>query len=556
MKKFIIALSFLMIAAFQMHAQGSFAIHLDKPFYTTGEEIWYKLYLPTNLQKSVAIKTILINSDGNTTERFFLRSDPGKSYVDGYFKIPFSYQSGIHRIEFRVSANPTEPEVTVAKLEFPIYNDFEIKSLATKVGQNPSAITQQAGDLSDLNINIELPKTTYNKREQVQAKITVTDAAGNPVQANYSIAATDATLIQQALPNAPNYTTGQSMSAAQLNQLEENIFVKGQVMDSVGQPIQANVLGAYASVQKRIHYGKTNASGLFTFSLPDFYGTQTLQFIGYPKESEEIKVTLTKESGYNDRPQQALPINDKILKYLELSQQKKKMAEYFEHMAEGLESEEVENNFEGLKADFSYNADEYVKFEDIGGFFSELITPLKFRIVNKIYSARMENPRSRDASFSTLPGKPLFIIDGKVTRDANFIARTGWSNVKNVDIFYFAEKLRKQFNILGQGGVVRITTDIPQFTLPANDLEDVFEVNGLQAAGRFVPYTPSNSSGEVRLPNFRMTSYWLANQQTAKNGTADVSFYQGDGESTYVIEVIAQGPDGKLGRATKTYTVK
>lgn len=556
MQKFIITLSFLFIAVFQIQAQGSFAIHLDKPFYATGEEIWYKLYLPTNLQQSVAIKTILINPDGQTKERFFLRSKPGQPYVDGYFKIPFNYQSGIHRIEFRASALPAEPEVVLAQLEFPIYNDFEIKTLATKVGDNPSTSSEQAIDLNELNIDIQLPKNTFSKREQVRATIIVKDAAGNPVQANYSVSATDAALIQETLPGAPNYAKGQTLNAAQLNQLSEKIFVKGQVMDSLGQKMQANVLGAYASLQKRIHYGKTNTTGLFTFSLPDFYGAQTLQFIGYPKESEEIKVSLTKESTFDDRPQQPLPINDKVLKYLELSQQKKKMAEYFEHMTENIEMEAVENEFEGLKADYSYSADEYIKFEDIGGFFSELITPLKFKIVNKVYQARMENPRSRDASFSNLPGKPLFIIDGKVTRDANFIARTGWSNVRNVDIFYFAEKLRKQFNILGQGGVVRITTDIPQFILPPNDLEDVFEINGLQEPVNFVPFTPSNSSAEIRLPHFRMPTYWLVNQQTTKDGQAAIDFYQGDEESTFVIEVIAQGPDGKLGRATKTYTVK
>ncbi|GAB5553738.1 MAG: hypothetical protein Sapg2KO_33290 [Saprospiraceae bacterium] len=556
MRKFIITLSLIIVAALQIQAQGNFAIHLDKPFYATGEEIWYKLYLPTNLTKSVAIKTIIINADGQTKERFFLRSEPGKSYVDGQFKIPFSYTSGMHRIEFRASAGASDPDVVLAQMEFPIYNDFEIKSLAAKKSDNSSAGNQKASTLNGLNIDIALDKNSFSKREQVNATITVKDAAGNPVQANYSVVARDVELIEEALPNAPNYALGQSFNQTQLNQFSEKIFVKGQVMDSLGQAMQANVLGAYASLQKRIHYGKTDGAGIFTFGLPDFYEDQTLQFIGYPKESEEIKVKLFKENTYEDRPKQALLINDKILKYLELSQQKKKMAEYFEHMSENIEKDDIENTFEGLKADFSYIADDYVKFEDIGSFFSELITPLKFRIVNKVYSARMENPRSRDASYNNLPGKPIFIIDGKVTRDANFIARTSWSNVRTVDIFYVAEKLRKQFNILGQGGVVRITTDIPQYTLPPNDLEDVFEVNGLQAPASFVPYLPSKSSAEVRLPNFRMPNYWLANAQTSNNGQADVSFYQGDEKSTFVIEVIAQSADGKLGRATKTYTVQ
>jgi hypothetical protein len=557
MQKLIITLSFLLIAGLQIQAQGTFAIHLDKPFYTTGEEIWYKLYLPTTLSKSIAIKTIIVDPDGKTTERFFLRSESDKSYVDGFFKIPFNYNSGIHRIEFRASALPSEPEVILAKMEFPIYNDFQIKELAAKVGKSPTQTSQAAPLLNELTIDIDLSKAIFSKREQVNAQITVKDAAGNPVQANYSIATTDADLIQAALPKAANYAIGSTMNQLQLNQLADKIFIKGQVKDSLNQPIQANVLGAYASIQKRIHYGKTDANGLFTFTMPDFYGDQSLQFIGYPKEVEDIKVSLMKETTYDDRPKQALPINEKVLKYLEVSQQKKKMAEYFENMAEDVKMEEIENNFIGLKADYSYKADDYVKFEDIGGFFSELITPLKFRIVNKIYTARMENPTARDASFSNLPGKPLFIIDGKVTRDANFIARTGWSNVRTVDIFYIAEKLRKQFNILAQGGVVRIETDIPQFTLPPNDLEDVFEVTGLKTGGSFIPFTPpSTSSSEVRLPNFKMPVFWSAEQSTAQNGQSSVSFYQGDDESTFVIEVIAQSADGKFGRATKTYTVQ
>jgi hypothetical protein len=232
------------------------------------------------------------------------------------------------------------------------------------------------------------------------------------------------------------------------------------------------------------------------------------------------------------------------------------MAEYFDYLNENIVLGNGENDFESLKADFSYVADEYIKFETVGDFFSELITPLKFRIVNGTYEARMENPRSRDASFSNLPGKPLFIIDGKITRNADFIARSSWSNVRRVDIFYIAEKLRKQFNILAQGGVVRIETNIPQFNLPENELEDVFTVNGLTPGGTFIPFETGTSSAEIRLPNFIMPTYWAPDVEAGKNGKATVQFKQGDDASNFVLEVIAQGANGKKGHATVKYIVK
>lgn len=558
MHKIASIIVFLLLAISTMKAQNNFSLHLDKSFYVTGEEIWYKLYLPVGFEQSLAIKGIVMGPNGNVKERFFLRSIPGQPFVTGAFKIPFDYVSGIHRLAFLASAEPDQPELELVKIDIPIYNDFEIKSLAEKLQnkETPSDWQSENTELSGLKIFVQLNKTEFNRREAVNAEIMVTDAAGNPVEASLSVVARDENLVNTALPGATNFASGPILNATQMRQLSDKIFVKGMVMDTFNNPTQANVLGGYASVQKRIHYGKSNPQGFFTFFLPDFYGEQTLQFISYPKENDEIRVRLLSEAEIEGRPAGKLPVNEKILQYLEGAQQKKKMAEYFEYLNENQDLERVENDFETLKADFTYVADEYVKFETVGDFFSELITPLKFRVVNGKYEAKMENPRSRDASFSNLPGKPLFIIDGKITRNADFIARSSWSNVRSVDIFYIAEKLRKQFNILAQGGVVRIETKIPQFALPPNELEDVFSVNGLVPGSTFVPFEPGNSSAEVRLPHFLMPAFWSPDLKTGSDGKAKVTFNQGDDTSEFVLEIIAQGPNGERGRGTITYTVK
>ncbi|HKK76646.1 MAG TPA: hypothetical protein VJ953_16335 [Saprospiraceae bacterium] len=555
-KKLSTILGLLLLLAVSIQAQNNqFTLHLDKPFYVTGEKIWYKIYTPVSMEKSKAIKGLILGPNGNVKERFFLRSNPEEAFIDGVFSIPFSYRSGMHRLAFYASAAPGQPSVELVKIDLPIYNDFEIKALAERARNNnvPTDVSSSTPDLEGLQISISLNKKAIAPRRAVNASITVRDAAGNPVNASLSVVARDAELTAQPLPNAATHAVGPVLTTEQLQQFSDEIFIKGELTDTFNNQVQANVLGAYASLQKRIFYGKTNSDGRFTFPLPDFYGEQTLQFIGYPKETEEIKVRILEDGG---RPEGKLPINDAILKYLESTQQKKKMAEYFDYLRENIEVSEINNEFDNLESDFTYVAEDYVKFETVGDFFSELLTPLKFRMVDGKYEARMENPRSRDASFSNLPGKPLFIIDGKITRNADFVGRSSWSNVRSVDIFYVSEKLRKQFNILAQGGVARIETKIPQFSMPPNEQEDVFTIQGLTPGGSFVPFQPGSSNAELRLPNFLMPTFWAPNIQTDNNGTASVSFFQGDDASTFVLEVIAKDQNGKMGKASVQYTVQ
>lgn len=538
--------------------QGSFAIHVDKPFYVTGEVIWYKIYLPASLDQEVALKGLLITPRATVSNRFFHKAIAGQQVIEGFLKLPFNFSSGIYRLEFRANVDPFTPEIQLVNIDLPVYNDFEIQSLAEKLAdqaeEEPPANTT---DLStgDLQINVNLDRESYQTRGTVSATVSVQDQAGNPVEATFSVASTDADLVYRAFPGAPAFAMGPELPQSQLDQIRGKVYVKAMLTDTLNQPIRANVLGAYASLHKRIHYGKTNAEGFFTFELPDFYGEQTLQFIGYLKEHEEIRVKMIPEVKPGQQPKGELPLNRAILEYLKVSQQKKNMSEYFENLKPTVDMPRVDNEFEGLKADFTYVTEDYVKFENIGGFFDELLTPLKFRRVKGIYTARMENPAARDASFSMLPGKPLFIIDGKVTRNADFIARTSWANVKTIDIFYIAEKLRRQFNVMGSGGVVRIETDIPQFDLPPNDLEDVFTVSGLQYPGSFVPNQISSSS-EVRTPYFTLPAFWSNPITTDANGRATFAYQHGDDKSNFVITIFARTPDGRMGYAAQTYEVK
>ncbi|MEO0338498.1 MAG: hypothetical protein AAF242_04720 [Bacteroidota bacterium] len=224
------AILFVQLASF---GQGQFALHLDKPFYTTGEDIWYQLYVPAAINQTVAIKGIIVSPTGAVMDRFFQKAEQGATTVDGFFKIPFEYQSGVYRIEFRATADPAAPEIVLAQKEFPLYNDFQIKELAEQLDKAPKAMAGASAEANMLKIEIGLDKASYTRRGAVQAGLSIVDAAGNPVEADYSISVIDADIVSDAIGGTSSYTVGSVLDQNTLANLKGDIFVKGQLSDTL-----------------------------------------------------------------------------------------------------------------------------------------------------------------------------------------------------------------------------------------------------------------------------------------------------------------------------------
>ena len=531
---------------------NQFAIHLDKPLYITGDIIWYQLYLPQALSnENVAIQGMLITPDDRVEERFFHRSD-GQTNLNGRIKIPYSLPSGIYHLVFKGAQTGAGGEVILTEIEVPIYNDLQpLDNLSGLDSDNYSAASLPS---NGLDVSIELAEQPIARRDQVNAVVNIKDGTGKGMKSDFSVS-----VIHYPFDDMVKYqpfAVGPELPESILASLNESIYLKGQLLDSLENPIQANVLGAYASKQNKIHYAKTDPEGKFTLELPDFYALQTLQFLGYYKEQPEIKVNLTPDNSHRSTSK-PLIVNEAIQSYLELSRQRKKLAQYYESLTPESVAGEFIDEIQELDPDFTYNTREYIKFEDIGSFFTELITPLQLRKVKGKYQATMTNPTARITAQTRLKGSPLYIIDGKATRNTDFIANINLGNVETIELFYKPENLRRQFNVMGSSGVVRIKTINPIFEIPPNDQEDLFEVSGLQPVADFTPYVPvSSASQDHKLPNFRSTVYWSPEQTTAGNGTADIQFHHTDDKGIFLITVMVQDGNGQTGIATQTYVVK
>jgi hypothetical protein len=208
---------------------------------------------------------------------------------------------------------------------------------------------------------------------------------------------------------------------------------------------------------------------------------------------------------------------------------------------------------QALKPERTVNVKDYEAFDNVYLFFKEILTPLVFRQVEgEVFEAKIFTDKGNRV-YEMLPGSPLFIIDGKATRDGNYVAHMKMDMVKTVSIFTNRAELRQQFNVMGRSGVVIIETASSDITVPEKDADDIKSIQGLQVPVAFPAYTPEQFQSDRHRPFFRPQLYWNPDLKTNARGQAGASFYQSDATGNFQVRVMVKDKLGRVGYAEKTY---
>jgi hypothetical protein len=529
----IYLLFFCLMSAFLSTAQESSLLHVNKSFYTTGEVVWFNYFLPDQFAEQTAIvEAVLSDRAGDIVDRFYLKNNKTAS-VNGYYKIPFTLDSGWYRLSMLSTGDQA---MVLANVTFPIYNDLSALPEEANLTTNMAVKDLAAGTMT---VSIELEQSSYSPRDLVRGTLQVRDQNGNPVATNLSLSVQDAKLTKNTL-----FDIGKAPTT-----LADRIVVEGTLLNPQGQPMRASVLGMYAGLENRIYYSSADDAGRFDFDPPVFYDNYPVQFVGYQFEHTEITIDL------DERKMPAISATltypKAVQNYLALSRQRKKVFQIYNSLETQLKPEKVDIDVQELNTDMSYDIDEYESFEFVHDFFGELITPLKF-IYQKdsTYIAELYNPTGRTSSNTKLSGAPLFIIDGKLTRDANFVARMDMDYIETIELMYRTDNLRSKFNAIGRSGVIKITTNLKDVPISEGERDDVFILPGLQRTAAF-PTFDASTQQPIFLPHL----YWNPEITTNKSGKAEFSFYQSDDISSFVIHAIGKGKNGQYGQGSVQYTV-
>lgn len=527
----------------QGNSEESIIIHLNKPFYTTGENIWYKLYFPNSFkQQNLALKLALVNGEGQSLNEHFLKTE-NQSSVDGYFKVPYEAPSGHYHFVIMGTAKLDKTKVKLGEIFIPIYNDLGDTQNNTLLAKVPSSL---AANLSDLNVDLKLNTDSWSRRDQVSASVAVTDKEGKPVSANLSISIKDVGLLQMAAQEASSIHRIPLATTNQAAKLEEDIYINGRVEDQQGKPWQSTILAVYSPTEKQFFYTKSSPNGRFALKLPNLQGNRNLQFMDYQRT--DLKVTLDDNIVLDDPPVTAT--KSEISQYLAWSQMRKKIYQLYNTLEDPLSRLAPTINALALESDQQFVMEHYEKFDDLSIFFNEIVTPFKLRKKGKRgYVARMFNPAQQIRTF--YKGSPLFIVDGLLSRDANFIYNIPIEKIDTIDLFFEMQQLKTQFGPIGNSGIVDIKTSLTEMDLPAEDAANIFPIRGIQYAIEETQTAERNSTQ----PHIGPQLFWTASAQTNAKGEFPFSFIQSDDIGNFLIEISVQDEDGERTTFTKFYTV-
>ena len=517
-------------------------VHLDKSFYVSGEVIWFKIYLPVETRgKAFTLKVGIVGQNGALVNDFFLATE-GKSQANGSFKIPFDMASGVYQLAFLALEKISKQPVVLASVPVSIYNDLEKLNPAELKVSEPTATASNFSQ--DLQIEIVLDKEQYQSRESVQASIQVKGRNGTPVKADLSIAVNDWVLVGEAVFPKNNLLKGNVITG---NALSDQVFIPVKLLGQAGSQSQ-NLISIFFPEDWQMLYTSPKQTELF-LEMPSFTGQRNIQFLGHPSPSIEIQL-LNPFKKATSSP--ALVYNQGILKYLEWSRQRKRIYQLYGAVENQLSPGSQLVGSPAILPDRTLVMAEYEAFEDLATFAREISTALNFKLDRQTdrYQGRMYNP----GTLTFYPSAPMFIVNGKVTRDADFVARLKINQIEKIDLYYQPEKLFANFKAIGRSGVVNIHTRTA-IAIPADEEADRFNVNGLQEKVKFPMLDLVESGNQNMQPYFRPQVYWNPSLETDASGKANFSFLQPDDWSNFSIEVIAQGENGAMGQGSKKYTV-
>lgn len=525
-------------------------LHLDKSFYATGEIVWFKLYLPfTWKDADVAINTSILDSEGQTIDQFFIKTE-GRTYVNGYYQVPYDQRSGYLEIQFTASSDAQKAENVIGHYSFPVYNDLEVPKDIKLVDQ-PAQISEPQLYAEELNININLLENQVACRDIVHVQLNVIDNEGKPVSGHASISVKE---IEVYKPVGAEVRTLPLSYTIDQSDLKSEIYTRGQLTNPDGSPLQMNVLGGYVGRDQKVYYSKSFENGNFEITLPDFTGRKIIQLVGFQYEKPDLRSTMTFPQALS--ADYGIIYTEEIIKYLELSRLRKKIYQYFNAAETDLQTAEIDVPAQELKPDARYSVKEYESFKDMKSFFGELLTPLRFKLEkDSTYAATLFNAKGGRRSNTILNGPPLFIIDGKMTRNADFVARLPISAVETVELFLDAPKVRSYFQAIGVSGVVKISTSIANLKLPDADAGNIHPIFGLQPKADFPAIKKQPDQLGDHQPYFRPQLFWKPDLNIEVGAATEFSFLQSDDAGAFEIKVVFQSEDGRRVTATHQYEV-
>ncbi len=444
-----------------------------------------------------------------------------------------------------------------------------------------------------LNIKIIPEKTNYKTRENVKAKIRITDQNNKPIKGNFSVRVSNripnryadniysylqlSSKLKDDIEN-PNYylmnkesdtniTLDNLLITLSLKGLswhdllnykykehlfaieKNNAFLLKHKLTMHGEPIRNKPILVLLMNKLSTYQGTTDNDGLLELEIASYFGKERFiyQKNGDKTKSLEIdknrmtkKTVITKNTVHNhEMPEevktsiQNFLINQTYTKNNNLTKSP-------------LKNTLSQNNYQLLCDKLIYLKD-YVKFNTMAEIIKEILPGVnirkskqgKFQV--KIYAKFLKHVYKLE---------PLYIVNGQPTFDTDFILHLNANFIKSIGIIHSPDNLIP-FGEVGTNGVMIINTS-EEIKTP-ND-KNIIEFKGFNIVKEY--YQPKYDNEETKnnsIPDFRSVLYWNPTIITDENGETTVEFYTSDEVSNYNIAIEGLSSTGQIGTLNQAF---
>lgn len=535
MKK--ILLLFLFCSSVALYGQENIALQFDKNFYVLGENIWFSAYLsPDNssAQKAQQLRIAITDKEGNVKKSTYLPITNGS--VSGMIPVPLDWKEGRYMFHAFTVWNPNPTIKNSTSVALPIYNDFNPDSYREKDFASKSTLTKPAGELIG---KLKTNKMAYQRKENIEVNVSTANANGT-----ISVAV----ISNNMMGNAPALKEIQKNFSTSNNQKPEALHTfYGQIettKTSLG-------IGVHFLKDNKIQWVSVDGKGIFT--VENKLGlTQSTQVVGlFNNEKNKTYTTPVNSIAINwtkDLPKaeaKPLPMNDYLRTYLRQSQQRKKYKEVFgveKPVLVALNTTETK----AFQPDVTYNLGDYTSMTTVEEFMQEVIPFVKVKSKKAGREVRMFN-ELKDYT----KANPVYLVDGWLMYDQAKIFELPIAAIKSIAVFRDTKTLKNQFGILGNNGVISISTRKKDKGKVFKTAKNVLTSQGVLNKATFKTAQPKFN----KMPNFRSLIYWKDNLEL-KNGKAIISFPHTDDLGVFSIIIKGLTADGKLIKGQTNYKVK
>jgi hypothetical protein len=188
------------------------------------------------------------------------------------------------------------------------------------------------------------------------------------------------------------------------------------------------------------------------------------------------------------------------------------------------------------RADLTYNLDDYIELNDMREVIIEILPNVKIFQLDGRTRIRVYHSANEDI----LPD-PLFLVNGRVVKDNDFILDMDIRNVRNIDVIVRPGKL-SYFGPVANGGIVAIYTKKP-IDIPFGKKIDLL---GFHQPQEIVRYGISENQVQRPMPNFRPVVYWNPALKFESTGETVFEFNVNDLVSEFEIIVMGITQSGEV----------